>query len=51
MQMAFADVLGTDGHRRLCRHEGVAYMQLFGPPMIFCTPNLADTKQLLLLVV
>jgi hypothetical protein len=51
MQMAFADVLGTDGHRRLYRHEGVAYMQLFGPPMIFCTPNLADTKQLLLLVV
>ena len=31
MQMAFADVLGTDGHRRLCRHEGVAYMSLFGP--------------------
>ena len=51
MQMAFADVLGTDGHRRLCRHEGVAYMSLFGPPLIFCTPNLADTKQLLLLVV
>ena len=51
MQMAFADVLGTDGHRRLCRHEGVAYMQLFGPPVIFCTPNLADTKQVLLLVV
>ena len=51
MLMAFADVLGTDGHRRLCRHEGVAYMQLFGPPIIFCTPNLADTKQLLLLIV
>jgi len=51
MQMAFADVLGTDGHRRLCRHEGVAYMSLFGPPLIFCTPNLADTKQLLLMVV
>ena len=51
MQMAFADVLGTDGHRRLCRHEGVAYMQLFGPPVIFCTPNLADTRQVLLLVV
>ena len=26
-------------------------MSLFGPPLIFCTPNLADTKQLLLLVV
>lgn len=51
MQMSFADVLGTDGHRRLCRHEGVAYMTLFGPPLIFCTPNLADTKQVLLLVV
>ena len=51
MQMAVADVLGTDGHRRLCRHEGVAYMQLFGPPVIFCTPNLADNKQPLLLVV
>ncbi len=51
MQMAFADVLGTDGHRRLCRREGEAYMALFGPPVIFCTPNLADTKQRLLLVV
>ena len=51
MQMAFADVIGTDGHRRLFHHEGVAYMSLFGPPLIFCTPNLADTKQLLLLVV
>ena len=26
-------------------------MTLFGPPVIFCTPNLADTKQVLLLVV
>ena len=51
MQMAFADVVGTDGHRRLCRHEGVAYMTRFGPPVHFCTPNLADTKQRLLLVV
>ena len=51
MQMAFADVVGTDGHRRLCRHEGVAYMALFGPPVTFCTPNLADTRQVMLLVV
>ena len=51
MQMAFADVVGTDGHRRLCRHEGVAYMSLFGPPLMFVTPNLADTKQPLLLIV
>lgn len=51
MQMAFADVVGTDGHRRLCRHEGVAYMALFGPPIHFCTPNLADTRQVMLLTV
>jgi len=51
MQMALADVLGTDGHRRLCRLEGVAYMQLFGAPIAFCTPNIADNKQRLLLVV
>ena len=51
MQMAFSDVLGTDGHRRLCRHEGVMYMALFGAPVVFCTPNFADTKQLLLMVV
>ena len=51
MQMACADVIGTDGHRRLCRHEGVAYMAMLGPPVVFCTPNLADTKQMLLLVV
>ena len=51
MQMACSDVIGTDRHRRVCRHEGVAYMTMFGPPIFFCTPNLADTKQMLLLVV
>ena len=51
LQMGHADVMGTDGHRRLCRYEGNAYMTLFGEPLVFCTPNLADTKQPLLLVV
>ena len=44
MQVATSDVIGTDGHRRLCRHEGWAYMCLWGPPLIFATPNLADNK-------
>ena len=35
MQGASATVLGTDGHRRQCRHEGMAYMETFGPPLIF----------------
>ncbi|CAK0876829.1 unnamed protein product [Prorocentrum cordatum] len=51
MQMASARVLGADGHRRLCRHEGNAYTALFGPPLGFCTPNLADGKQPCLLVI
>ncbi len=51
LQQATANVLGTDGHRRLLRHEGVAYTLSFGPPLVFMTPNLADTKQRLLLVV
>lgn len=51
MQGASATVLGTDGHRRQCRHEGMAYMETFGPPLIFLTPNLADTQHPLLLVV
>ena len=34
LNSASATVVGTDGHRRLCRHEGVAYMEAFGPPLI-----------------
>ena len=49
MQLSQADVIGTDGHRRLCRREGWAYMETFGAPLVFTTPNLADTKQVLLL--
>ena len=51
IQAATANVIGTDGHHRLCRHEGHAYMSLFDPPVVFMTPNLADTTQPLLLVV
>ena len=48
MQVATVDVIGTGGHRRLCRHEGWAYMCLQGPQLIFVTPSLADSKQPLL---
>ena len=32
---ATSEVLGSDGHRRLLRHEGVAYSLSFGPALIF----------------
>ena len=53
MQMAFSDVLGTNGRTSSPEPpwEGVAYMSLFGTLVVFCTPNLADTNQLLLMVV
>ena len=42
LQLATQDVVGTDGHRRLLRHEGVAYSLAFGSPLVFTTPSLAD---------
>ena len=51
LHQATASLIGSDGHRRLLQKEGVAYTLYAGPPMIFTTPNLADTKQPLLLLV
>ena len=45
MNSASATVVGTDGHRRQCRHEGVAHRESFGPPLLFLTPNPADTQR------
>ena len=51
LHQATGSLIGSDGHRRLLQKEGVAYTLRFGPALIFTTPNLADTKQPLLLVV
>ncbi|CAK0792583.1 unnamed protein product, partial [Prorocentrum cordatum] len=48
---AAASQVGSDGHRRELRGEGEAYALRFGPPVQFVTPNLADTKQPLILIV
>ncbi|CAK0863360.1 unnamed protein product [Prorocentrum cordatum] len=48
---ATASQVGSDGHRRELRGEGEAYTLRFGPPVQFVTPNLADTKQPLILIV
>ncbi|CAK0817607.1 unnamed protein product, partial [Prorocentrum cordatum] len=48
---ATASQVGSDGHRRELRGEGEAYTFRFGPPVQFVTPNLADTKQPLILIV
>ncbi|CAK0814408.1 unnamed protein product, partial [Prorocentrum cordatum] len=47
---ATASQVGPHGHRRELRGEGEAYTLRFGPPAQFVTPNLADTKQPLILI-
>ena len=49
--LATGTVVGSDGYRVQCRHAGQAYTQLFGPPFVFTTPNLADTRKVTLLLV
>ena len=51
MQRCTSGLLGSNGHRKLLHREGIAYTLRFGPALVFLTPNLADTKQPLLLVV
>ena len=51
LHQSTANVLGSNGHRRLLQKEGIAYTLAYGAPLIFTTVNPADTKQPLLLVV
>ena len=46
-----ASLVGSDGYRRELRGEGEVYTLKYGPPLQFITPNLAETKQHLFLVV
>ena len=38
------NVLGTNAHRTFLRHVVTGYRNLFGPPLVFTTMNVADTK-------
>ena len=51
MTQGTASLVGSDGHRHALRGEGQAYTLRYGPPLEFITPNLADTKQHLILIV
>ena len=51
LHQATASLVGSDGHRKLLQREGVAYTLRYGPALGFVTPNIADTKQPLLLIV
>ena len=48
--MATKSVLGSDGHRLHLRHVGTSYRILFGVPLVWTTPNFADTRSPLLVL-
>ena len=51
LHQSTSNLVGSNGHRQLLQQEGVAYTLRYGPALCFLTPNLADSRQQLLLVV
>ena len=46
MLISNATIVGSDAHRTTLRHISSSYRLLFGPPLVFVTPNFADTRSL-----
>ncbi|MDA8583319.1 hypothetical protein N9L68_03775 [bacterium] len=49
--MATGAVVGNDGYQIQCRHAGQPYTVLWETPFVFTTPNLADTRNVSVLLV
>ena len=47
MLLSNASVVGSDAHRTALRHMSASYCRLFGPPLVFTTPNVADTRNVM----
>ena len=46
--VCMGEVVGSNAHRTLLRHELVSYMHFFGAPLAFLTPNLVDGSSLVM---
>ena len=44
LMLCMEKVVGSNAHRTVLRHINNSYKLLFGPPLVFTTPNIADTK-------
>ena len=44
LMICMANVVGTNAHRTTLRHVCTSYRHIFGPPLAFMTPNVADMK-------
>ena len=42
--LCMSNVVGSNAHRTVLRHVNNSYKLLFGPPLVFVTPNVADVK-------
>ena len=50
MQVATQDVIDTDGHRRLLRHEGNAFSTRYSAMAVFTTPNFPQQRHATMLL-
>ena len=50
MQLATEDVIDTDGHRRLLRHEGNAFSTRYSAMAVFTTPNFPQQRHVTMLL-
>ena len=48
MLLCNAQVIGSDAHRTVLRHVHNSYRHLFGPPLIFTTPNPVENRSLVM---
>ena len=48
--LVMGKVVGSNGYRVACRHKFTPYTIFFGAPMIFCTLNIADNRNILILL-
>ncbi len=45
LSLCMSDVAGTNAHRSMLRHCAFGYRLLWGAPLVFTTPNMADTSR------
>ena len=48
--LVMGKVVGSNGYGVACRHKFTAYTIFSGAPTIFCTPNIADNRNVLILL-
>jgi hypothetical protein len=48
LMVCMGQVVGSNAHRTYLRHVNKSYCLRFGPPLVFTTPNVADTRHIVM---